>query len=413
MSPGGSPPGHGLRRVAGFIVGSALTARVFDPLIADLQAEWCAARSRDDAWRIRLRWTLRFVSALALTAPRALATPPRSTALTALALGAVGVAAVGAADIQPHLPRLHALFLALGTVAMLALATAPRRWWTLPSPWVWAFAGALGLAAPHLHRLPGSEASRWIAVGALRVQPGELCKVLLVLALAGWLTPRPGVAPRSAWGAVGLGALFVLPALSQPDVGLALVMVAMVAGAVSAAGGRHAGAALGGCALGAGGLLLALRPAWGCWSMPGALLANAAARGGLAGSLGGDLAPVTTRHTDFVLAVMAQRAGLLGLALVFGIVALVVHEARVTARRSGEPSARVAASAVAAGLVAQTALHVAGVAGVLPLTGVALPGVSFGGSALVALLASVGLVVGLARTPPAQASPCETREPAP
>jgi cell division protein FtsW len=122
---------------------------------------------------------------------------------------------------------------------------------------------------------------------------------------------------------------------------------------------------------------------------------------------------VTTRHTDFVLAVMAQRAGLLGLALVFGLVALVVHEARVTARRSGEPSARVAASAVAAGLVAQAVIHVAGVAGVLPLTGVALPGVSFGGSALVALLASVGLVVGLARTPPAQASPCGTSEPAP
>lgn len=405
MSPGGSPPGYWLRRVARIVAGGELTARVFDPLIADLQAEWYAARSRGDAWRIRLRGTLGFVAALALTAPRALATPPRSTALTAMALGAVGVVAVGAADIQQDLPRLHALFLALGTLAMLALAAAPRRWWTRPSPLVWAFAGALALGAPHLHRLPGSEVSRWIAVGGLRVQPGEICKVFLVLALAGWLAPRPGATPRSAWGALGLGALFVLPALSQPDVGLALVMVAMVAGAVSSAGGRQAGAALTGCALGAGGLLLALRPAWGCWPMPGALLADAAARGGLAGSPGGALAPVTTRHTDFVLAVMAQRAGFLGLALVFGLVALVVREARVTARRSGEPAAQVAAAAVAAGLVAQAVLHVAGVAGVVPLTGVALPGVSFGGSALVALLASVGLVVGLARTPFAHAPP--------
>ena len=107
---------------------------------------------------------------------------------------------------------------------------------------------------------------------------------------------------------------------------------------------------------------------------------------------------------------MAQRAGLLGRALVVGLIALVVHEARVTARRSGEPSARVAASAVAAGLVAQAVIHVAGVAGVLPLTGVALPGVSFGGSAL---LASVGLLVGLARTPPAQGGACGTSEPTP
>jgi cell division protein FtsW len=103
-------------------------------------------------------------------------------------------------------------------------------------------------------------------------------------------------------------------------------------------------------------------------------------------------------HTDFIFSIIGEETGLAGsLVVVLLFVALTVTGTLI-AYRASDRFGRLVAIGITAWLVGQALVNVGGVTGVLPITGVPLPFVSFGGSALVTEMAAVGLLVSVARS---------------
>jgi rod shape determining protein RodA len=304
------------------------------------------------------------------------------------------------------------LWVALGIAAYCA-ATAfdyrrLRRW----APVLYA-GMLLLLVAVHLVGRTALGARRWLSVGGFPLEPSELSKLLVVLVLAAYLSRLK----RFSWRALGGALLLVAPAayliLTQPDLGTTIVFVAVLIGMLFLAGvrawqlGSLAGAALVALPLlphllhgyqrrrleiflnpaqdplGAGYNLLQARIAVGAGGLFG--------QGWLHG-LQGQLGFVPERATDFVFAIFAEEFGLLGclvLLAIFGALLIrLLRSAAVAPDRFGE----LVIGGVFVMLFAQVAENVGMNIGALPIAGIPLPLISYGGSATITTLAALGLV---------------------
>jgi cell division protein FtsW len=105
-------------------------------------------------------------------------------------------------------------------------------------------------------------------------------------------------------------------------------------------------------------------------------------------------------HTDFIFAIIGEELGLLGTLTVLLLFATLTYAGVRVAKRSTDPFARLAASGVTAWLSVQAVINMGAVVGLVPITGIPLPLVSFGGSAMVSTLFAVGLLLSLARLEP-------------
>ena len=260
---------------------------------------------------------------------------------------------------------------------------------------------------------------RWIDLGPIgQLQPSELAK----LALALWLAQAVARDPRRLRTPGGLVPFLLVTAalgaliLIEPDMGTAVVLCAMAFAVLIVAGARlrHLGAVVA-----VGGLLAIvailaepyrrerlfafLDP----WSDPnGAGFQSVQAQvalgsGGVSGVGLGDGVQkafyLPEAHTDMILATVGEELGLLGVCAVlvaFALWGLAGYRIALTAKDLHQ-------QALAAGLttlvLAQAAINIGAVVGVMPVTGVPLPFVSFGGSSLIVLLASTGLLVNIGR----------------
>jgi cell division protein FtsW len=260
---------------------------------------------------------------------------------------------------------------------------------------------------------------RWISLGGIgQLQPSELAKIALALWLAGYIaanggrlrTPGGLAPPLVVTGVLGLMILV------EPDMGTASSMCAVALAMLVVAGARmrHIGAVVGTLAFVATIAMLAepyrrerfftfLDP----WADPnGAGFQSVQAQvaigtGGLRGVGLGDGVQkafyLPEAHTDMILATVGEELGLIGVLAVlagFALFALAGYRIAIGARDAHD-------QALAAGLttlvVMQAAINVGAVVGVLPVTGVPLPFVSFGGSSLIVLLAASGLLVNIGR----------------
>jgi cell division protein FtsW len=106
-------------------------------------------------------------------------------------------------------------------------------------------------------------------------------------------------------------------------------------------------------------------------------------------------------HSDYVFAVIGEEFGLVGTIVVIGLFAVLVATAFRIAARSDNPFCRHVSAGIGAWFLIQAALNMAVVLRLLPVVGVTLPFVSYGGSSLLATLAAVGLLVSCARQEPA------------
>ena len=263
-------------------------------------------------------------------------------------------------------------------------------------------------------------ASRWIGIGALRVQPSEFAKLAVLLFVAKLLSDREreGKARVAAltlkptlvvFG--GVAALLML----QPNLGTTIALGAIVLTMLFIHGARmhH----LGGIALlGAGAaVFLALQASYrrarvtaflNPWADPSdtgyqtiqSLVGIAS--GGLFGvGLGASRAKyefLPEAHTDFIFAIVAEELGLLGAAVVIGLfVALVYFGVRV-ALDTADPFGRLVATGITTWFGVQAFINIGAVVAVLPITGVPLPFVSFGGSSLVVTLVAAGILANIA-----------------
>lgn len=109
-------------------------------------------------------------------------------------------------------------------------------------------------------------------------------------------------------------------------------------------------------------------------------------------------------HTDYVFAIIGEEFGLLGTLSVVLLFAVLLYSGVRIAQRATDPFVRLASSAVTAWLAVQAIINMGAVVGLLPITGIPLPLVSFGGSALLVTMASIGMLLAFARAEPAAAA---------
>jgi cell division protein FtsW len=266
---------------------------------------------------------------------------------------------------------------------------------------------------------------RWISLGGLgQIQPSEIAKLALALWIAQAVVRRPGSlrTPKGLAPVLLVTALLGLLILIEPDMGTAVTLCAIAFSMLVVAGARmrHLGALIGaGVFLAAMAiliepyrrerLLIFLDP----WSDPnGSGFQSVQAQvalgsGGLHGVGLGDGVQkafyLPEAHTDMILATVGEELGLIGVLAVlvaFGLFAVAGYRIALSARDLHQ---QVLAAGLTTLVVVQAAINIGAVVGVLPVTGVPLPFVSFGGSSMIILLACSGLLVNIGRRSQRQA----------
>jgi cell division protein FtsW len=261
-------------------------------------------------------------------------------------------------------------------------------------------------------------ARSWLGPGLFSPQPSEFMKLALILYCAHYLSrhPRQLRTFRGMMSPVGLvaGAACAL-VIIQPDTGTTLVMVGIVGAILIAAGVpmRY----LGWCAAAGGVLILLLAlvqpyqmerltsfiDPWadkggaGFQSVQGQI---ALGSGGFFGvGIGQSVQKVfylPEAHTDFILAVIGEELGLLGVTVVIALFGLIVWSGLRIARSATDQYAKLLATGLTALIACQAILNIFVVLGMAPLTGVPLPFVSYGPTNLIVILSAVGLLLNLA-----------------
>jgi cell division protein FtsW len=325
-------------------------------------------------------------------------------------------AALGGQSPTGYLERQLVYALAGVVLLVVAARTDFRRLRAVaPTLVVSALVGCLAVLAIG-QRING--ARRWIGFGPAAFQPSELAKLALVVWLAAYLASRP--APRSLKElARPIGLLvgaFCLLVIVEPDLGTVIVIVVMVGAMLLVSGTRLS-------VLGSAyGIVIALA-ALAAWSSPyrrarlltfldpwkdphGAGLQNVQAlislgSGGVFGrGLGQGIEKIhylPEAHTDMIFGVIGEELGLVGVTVVIVGYCAFCYAGLRLAIGCRDPFGKRLAAGITSLVCGQAAINLAAVVGLAPLTGIPLPFVSYGGSSLVVMLASVGILLNIAR----------------
>jgi cell division protein FtsW len=260
---------------------------------------------------------------------------------------------------------------------------------------------------------------RWIGTGFLRFQPTEIAKLALLIFAADVLSRR--VKELHDWRRVLRPVLIVLAAfaalvLREPDLDSTIVLTLIAFTVLIVGGVRLRHVAVVGSVAAVAGTLLALsepyrRARMFAFLNPSADASSAGYQisqsliaigsGGWTGvGLGAGRAKwsfLPNAHTDFIFAIIGEELGLLGCLLVVGLfVAFAVLGTRA-ALRAPDRFGTLLAAGVTAWVVGQAAINIGAAIGLLPVSGIPLPFVSFGGSALVFTMAAAGILGNVAR----------------
>ncbi|CAN5706227.1 rod shape-determining protein RodA [soil metagenome] len=366
--------------------------------------------------------------------------------LAALALSLVGVYAIDVAS-QMQAPTTpteisgraakQGLFVAIGLIAALIIAVPDHRTLRLLT-WP-ALAGVMALLVfvllpfiPASIVTPRNGVRGWINLGSFDLQPSELAKIVFILCTAAYLRVREnhrtllGLLPPALISAAPLLLIFL-----EPDLGQALLFVPALFAMLLAAGAKVKHLLLV--------CLLATLAAPAAWQMlkpyqrERILDAYSGFAGGtprhatstsdqpqlarmLAGSGGvwgyGDgqaravvrYSRLPERHNDMIFAVVVARFGLVGGLLVLGAYGLWLIGAVLTAAFVREGFGRLLCVGAASFVFCQVAVNVGMVVGVVPVIGVTLPFVSYGGSSMIVMWVMTGLILGVGVRRPARFS---------
>jgi cell division protein FtsW len=314
----------------------------------------------------------------------------------------------------------HITWLTIGVVALVVTVSVDyRRWRTLALPLLAVSAGLLVLVLVPGFGLQVNGARSWIGVGSLTLQPSELAKLALILFVAELLSRRSAAMADSRLTLrpvlVVAGAIALLVML-QPDLGTTMVLGALVLallyvggvpllklGTTAAVGGGMA-------------LFLALRKEYRRDRLLAFLDPSAdperigyqitqsltgVSSGRLTGvGLGASRAKwgfLPNAHTDFIFAIIGEETGLVGALVVVALfVAFAVLGVRA-ALHAPDRFGTLVAAGITAWVVSQALVNIGGVVGLLPITGLTLPYVSFGGTSLVVTMAATGILLNIAR----------------
>jgi cell division protein FtsW len=330
-------------------------------------------------------------------------------------------------DSAHHLKR-QLIFMAMG-LATLFIASRVRlrqgktRGGVLQSPatvgWAVWIASVIGMLAVPFVGVEINGAKRWLDAGLFNIQPSEFAKLGCVILVAVFLTQWQS-GKLTARELTGRLALVTLPVFAlvmlQPDMGTTMSIAIAVFFLLWLGGVRLS--ALGGIA-GVGGALVAILIVVAPYRMQRYVAfldpwkdpkgdgfqiiqsLYAFGSGGLAGiGLGMSRQKffyLPAAHTDFIFAIIGEELGLIGALTIVAAFVLMAYAGIRIALQAGNRFDRLLAGGLTAMIVTQAAMNVAAVTGAMPVTGIPLPLVSYGGSSMMFTLACVGLVLGVAR----------------
>ena len=310
--------------------------------------------------------------------------------------------------------------IAIGLVLLVMVLATDHRWVRILAPLVYlASVGGLVLVLTNGVTINGSRS--WIQLGGMSIQPAEFAKLAVVIGMALVVAERAEGRRRRTVDWIDVTLMLMIAAvptaliLLQPDLGTMLVLAATVFGVLAASGAPRRWLAL----LAGGGVTAAvlavamgmlkdyqvdrflaftnpdLDPRGAGYNTEQARIA--VGNGGLFGE--GLFEGSQTRsgfvpeqHTDFVFTVAGEELGLLGAGLLIALLAVVIWRALVIASRADDVFGRIAAAGIACWLGFQAFQNIGMCLGIMPVTGVPLPFVSYGGSSMFAVLLAVGLL---------------------
>ena len=329
----------------------------------------------------------------------------------------------------------QAMWVAVGLPAMwvgMHLPARAYRWLGYP-----LLIGAVSLLVlvlvPHVG-VNVAGATRWIALpGGLQVQPSELAKLALVLWGADLLArkeKRLRDVRHLLVPLVPLTLFMALLVMMQPDLGTTTVLLIIMLALLWTAGSPVSVFTAIGILVGAGGGLLAVTEPYRLARLTGFTnpcavakaqdLGYQACQGLFALSSGGwfglglgasreKFGYLPNQYTDYIFAIIGEELGLLGTMTVLVLFAVLGFAGIRIAQRCQDRFSQLAAAGVTAWLMGQGLVNMGAVVGLLPITGIPLPMVSFGGSALVPTLFALGMLASFARHEPAAAKALAAR----
>ncbi len=316
-----------------------------------------------------------------------------------------------------HFAVRHGVYLVLALFALFATLRIPVERWQQANFLLLSLAVVLLVVVLVVGREVNG-AKRWIAIGPITVQVGEMAKLFFFCFLAGYLVRRHDQVRNNLKGFLKPLAVFFVMAvllLAEPDLGTVVVMFVTTVGMLFLAGARlWQFIALICTGLGAIALLVIAEPYrmrrmtsfLNPWEDPfgsGYQLTQslmAFGRGGWSGAgLGNSIQKLEylpEAHTDFVMAVVAEELGFLGVLVVVLLLALLVMQALRIGHRALADKANFdgyLAYGIAIWLAFQGGVNIGVASGLLPTKGLTMPLVSYGGSSLIVMAATMGLLM--------------------
>lgn len=309
----------------------------------------------------------------------------------------------------------QAVRLGVGLLVMLVISQVPPHVLRIWTPWLYGIGIIILLATWFLGVGRGTQ--RWLDLGVVRFQPSELMKLAVPMMVAWYLHPK--VLPP-AWKAVAyaLGILLIPTLLiaRQPDLGTALLVAASGMFTLYLAGLRwRALLGFAGMAVAAAPVLwLVMKeyqrdrvrtflnpevdPLGHGWNIIQSKIAVGS--GGITGKgwLNGtqsNLEFIPERHTDFILAVLSEEFGLLGVMFLMLVYLLLIARGLHIASIARDTGSRLLAGSLSLTLFVYVLVNGGMVSGVLPVVGVPLPLISYGGTSAVTLLAGFGMMMSI------------------
>lgn len=312
----------------------------------------------------------------------------------------------------------QAAFAGIGLVLYVALTVLDYDLWLRLYRWVYASILVL-LGATQILGYTRFGAQSWFQFERFDVQSSELCKVLMILVLAQVLgrSQRKLESPLPFFQALGLMLPPVVLIYLQPDFGTAVIVVATCAGIIYLSGVRWRHMLLVMILLAAAAPLIwfsledYMRGRVLSFILPGAdssgdsyninqALISIGSGGwwgrGLFQGTQTQLYFLRVRHTDFIFSVLAEELGFVGATTLVILFGLLITSLVRTALRARDPGGRLIAGGVATMIMVQALINMGMNANLLPVTGLPLPLVSYGGSSLVTTLLALGLAQSVA-----------------
>jgi rod shape determining protein RodA len=309
-----------------------------------------------------------------------------------------------------------AVRLGMGVAAMLVLAQVNPNFLRRTSPWLFAL-GIVLLLIVDLIGYVGKGAQRWLDLGFVRFQPSELMKLAVPMMCAWYMHERP--LPPTPQSLLILAGLILVPVglvIAQPDLGTG-ALIAIAGALVVVMAGLQVRI------MGALAAIVAV-VAWFGWSFmhdyqrkrvltfldpqtdplgAGYHIIQSTIAIGSGGAFGkgwtrgsqAQLEFLPERSTDFIFAVIGEEFGLLGLVILLLLYAYVVGRALFLAMQTQDTFARLLAGSLALTFFVYVFINAGMVSGLLPVVGVPLPLVSYGGTSMVTLLAGFGILMSL------------------